>query len=324
MKKLVVGSVAVVVMAGGFLLSRHHAEPTRPQNDVRLQQERERADAESARAAALERDLTTARIEAAEQQAKARVLAVGQSSNGPPVPPVDRMKDPAMLLMMQKQQRQALERRVKQLVNAEMQKKLGLDDAQTSQVRELLKKKEQPAIELMMALMGGDLTDAEANARSAEAKAERVQVETELRDLLGQEGYNYLDWYEKSDTERRRVREYQSQFADAGQPLSKEQEQQLTLAMFEERQKFKFTIDYNDSSSFDYSRLDEFFSPANMERFFSESEQLNTQTLARVGSILTPEQLPEFERLQQEHLERAKGTVRMTHAVFPIRKKEAP
>src|SRR5258706_2594193 len=152
------------------------------------------------------------------------------------------------------------------------------------------------------------------------AKQERTAADADIRNLLGKDGYDYFDRYERSDAERGRVRGFRSQFADAGQPLSSDQEQQLIAAMYEERQKFRFSIDYDDPGSFDYTHLDEYFSEENMNRFFAEREQLNEQTLARAQTILAPDQLPEFERLLREHLERGKTTVRMTQALFPIRK----
>jgi hypothetical protein len=205
-----------------------------------------------------------------------------------------------------------------------MQQKLKLEDQPARELRELLKKKQQPAIELMLALMSGELDQGEAASRGEEAKRQRAAADAQIKDLLTKDQYDYLDWYERSDTERSRVREFRSQFSDAGQPLSQEQEQQLALAMFDERQKFQFTIDYHDPSAFDYSRLDEYFNEANMNRFFEEMEQLNDKTLTRVQSILGPDQLSEFQRLQQEHLEKGKTTVRMTQALFPIRKRGTP
>src|SRR5207237_4576235 len=66
-------------------------------------------------------------------------------------------------------------------------------------------------------------------------------------------------------------------------------------------------ISFNCSIS-SKNRLDEYFNEANMNRFFEEMEQLNDKTLTRVQSILGPDQLSEFQRLQQEHLEKGKTT----------------
>jgi len=324
-KTIVAVALITLGVVSGLLLLNHRSAPKDQEKlelRTKLEEQQSRAAAEAERAAALERDLVTARIEAARKPQKA-AQAPSQSTN-PPASGTAMLKDPAMRQMMEKQQLQALERRVKQLVNADMQKKLGRDSEQSAHLRDLLKRKQQPAVELMMALMSGELDETEATARSTQAKAARAAADQEIHDFLGKDKYDYLDWFERSDAERGRVRDFRSQFADAGAPLSHEQEEQLTLAMFDERQKFKFAIDYHDPSSFDYSRLDDYFNEANMERFFSEMSDLNEKTLARVQSILAPEQLQEFQRLQSEHLERGKATVRMTHTLFPIRKKGAP
>jgi len=291
-----------------------------------VQQKQAAAEAEQDRALALERELNAARHEAIRNQQQAAALSKALSTNNATAtnaaePPGNNLlKDPAMREMMQKQQFQALDRNIKQLVNAQLQKKLNLSAEQTEQLRDLLRRKQLPAVELLMALMSGQLDQEQATAMGLRAKAERTAADAEIRNLLGKESYDYFDRYERSDPERGRVRGFRSQFADAGQPLSLEQEQQLIAAMYDERQKFRFTIDYDDPSSFDYTHLDDYFSEENMNRFFTEREQLNEQTLARVQTILTPDQLPEFERLLREHLERGKTTVRMTQALFPIRK----
>src|SRR5258706_448923 len=93
--------------------------------------------------------------------------------------------------------------------------------------------------------------DSVENERKAHALA---AADAEIRKLLGPEGYEYFDWYERSDPERERVHGFRSQFADEGHPLTGEQEQQLALAMFDERQRVKLTIDYNDPMALDFSR----------------------------------------------------------------------
>jgi hypothetical protein len=295
-----------------------------------LRQKQSESDAEQDRALALERKLNATRMEAAEKeanaaaQAKALATKASPSTNQTPPAQTNLLKDPAMRQMMQKQQLQAVERNIKQLVNADLQKKLNLTPAEAGGLRELLLKKQRPAIELLTALMSGELDQDQATALGLRAKEERATADAEVRALLGTDRYDYFDWHERSDPERGRVRSFRSQLADAGQPLTSEQQEQLVAAMYEERQRFKWTIDYDDPTAFDFTRLEDYFSEENMNRFFTEREQLNEQTIARVQSILTSDQLREFERLQQEHLERGKTTVRMTQALFPVKFSKVP
>src|SRR5258705_8619540 len=128
-----------------------------------VQKKQAEAEAEQDRALALERELNNARHEAIRNEQKAASLTRALSTNNPTsnnagaTTGTNLLKDPAMREMMQKQQLQALDRNIKQLVNAQLQKKLSLSAEQTQQLRELLRRKQLPAVELLMALMSGEL-----------------------------------------------------------------------------------------------------------------------------------------------------------------------
>jgi hypothetical protein len=331
MKRTIIFGLLIFGLTGATFLYRQkkaredeHPAMARLQQD--LQAREAASEAERNRAAALERELSNTRDEADRSAQKARALSAAMSTNRAPAarnasgPGANPLQDPAMRKMMETQQLQGMDRKIKQLVNADLQARLNLSPERSAELRSLLKRKQTPAVELLMGIMSGELDRDQAIALGARMKQERTAADAEIRNLLGQDGYDYFDWHERSDSERGRVREYRSQFSDAGQPLTTEQEQQLGAAMYDERRKFKFSIDYDDPTAFDFSRIQEYFNEENMNRYFSEMEQLNQQTLARAQSILTPEQLPEFERLQQEHLERGKSTVRMTQSLFPTKK----
>jgi hypothetical protein len=326
---IIVACLAVGVIAWIFLVQRGRNRGE-VEAKARLEQEleRKRADleAEQNRTGALESQLNQTRIDAAENERKARALAAALATNRPSASNAvaastgNPLQDPAMRRMLLKQQVQNLNRNIKRLVNPEMQSKLKLDSDQAAMLRALLRRKGGPAIDLLMGVMSGELDPEQAGAMGQHVKEERAAADAEIKKLLGAEGYEYFDSYERSDPERERVCGFRSQFADEGHPLTAEQEQQLASAMFEERQKFKFTIDYNDPMALDFTRTQEFFNEENMNRFFVEMEQLNEQTLSRVQPLLGPEQFAEFERLQQEHLERGRETVRMTQGLFPMKK----
>src|SRR4051812_45854227 len=134
-----------------------------------VQEKQAEAEAEQDRALALERELNNARHEAIRNEQKAAALTKALSTNNPTSnnaggAGTNLLKDPAMREMMQKQQLQALDRNIKQLVNAQLQKKLSLSAEQTQQLRDLLRRKQIPAVELLMALMSGELDSEQAAA----------------------------------------------------------------------------------------------------------------------------------------------------------------
>ena len=305
--------------------------PVENRRSPELQHEFERKaaafEAEENRVNALEKQLHQARTDVLESDRKTRALAatlatnsVSPTNGGGARPGSNPLQDPAMHRMTLQQQVQNMEKNIKRLVSPELQSKLNLNSEKSAQLRELLKRKGRPAVELLMSVMSGELDLDQAAIKGEQVKQERVAADAEIRELLGQEGYQYLDFRERSDPEREQVRSYQFQFADGGHALSKDQEEQLTMAMYDERQRFKFNIDYNDPTALDFSRIQDFFDEENINRFFVEMEELNQKVLARIQSLLTPEQIAVFEQFQQEHLERGRTTVRMTQSLFPTKK----
>ena len=221
-----------------------------------------------------------------------------------------------MRAMMKKEYLHAAERTVDQVLNTNLIQQLRLSDEQTAFLKDLLKKKGATGVEMVLALMAG-----EDETRMAELgktmKQEKESIEAQIKAFLGEDAYQLLERQEDSQTERSRLKDYQKKFESAGQPLSSEQENQLLLAMYDERRQFPFQYDYNDASKFDYEHLH--FTEEKFNVFFQEMEQLNEKILARARDILTAEQLDRFRGLQQEQLEKSRMTIKMTQALFPTK-----
>ena len=281
--------------------------------------------AESERSAQLEQELVKAHVESARTEQKARALEAALATNrmvgtNASATPPNPLKDPKMRQTMQKQQLQALDRQIKQLVNADLISKLRLTPDQASQLRDLLRQKQKPAMALMIGLMAGELDDGQASEAGASVNKTIAEADEQIRALLGPEAFSYFDQQEKLDVERGNLREVKKEFDNGGHPLRAEQQEQLLAAMFDERQNFKFHLDFHEPSRFDYTRFPDYFSEENLERFYSEMQDLNARILARVEPLLDPDQRADFEHVLQEHLERGRATVRMTQALFPIKK----
>jgi hypothetical protein len=321
---IVVPSVVALLIGFLFFFGQSHQQTDLIAPPAAIQTGQAAVAAEHERAAMLERQLTDARIEAAESEQKARALAAKLATNrmksagGSPVNP---LKDPELRQAMEKQQLQALERKIKQLVNAKLIDKLNLSPEQANELRDILRQKQAPAMKLMTALMAGELDEAQIAEMGGRAQQEIKDADAQMKTLLGPEGYSYLDYQEKSEGERHQLRELKSQFADAGHPLRPQQSDSLLAAMYDERHNFKFQIDFHDPTSFDLTRFPDYYTDENLDRFYSEMQQLNSRIVAKAESILDPEQLSEFQRALQEKLERGRATVRMTQSVFPMKKR---
>jgi hypothetical protein len=245
------------------------------------------------------------------------------SSNAPkPEHPATRMlRDPEMRAAMKKQHEQATERSAKQLVNSNLIEQLQLTSEQAATLRELVKKKHAPGMEMTMVLMDGELSDAELAQAGRNMREQRDAADAEIRAFLGEEGYAAYAWHEDSEAERSRVKEFRNRLAEGSAVLTAEQEKDLLRAMYDERAATSFTHDFHNPHTFDMDRLADIYSEASLDKFISEKEQMNERIILRAQTILGPEQSSEFAQSLRDHFARSKVTVKMTAALFPVRRR---
>jgi hypothetical protein len=319
--------IGAVFAAGGFYLDQLQTAKRNQNRLAALQEQLRETEAQVAREAGrnehLQVQLRQTYSQAAEKATEANDLRqtlakAGQPSE--PSPGAALFRDPNTRAMMKKQQFEAAERTIGQMINADLVQRLGLTDEQATFLKELLKKKAATGVEMVMALMSGELDDAAMAELGRSMKREKEAAEVQIKDFLGEERYPIFEWQENSQTERGRLKDFKAKFESAGQPLSSEQENELLLAMYDERRRFHFQNDYNDASNFDYEHLQEFFTDDKFNVFFQEMEQVNEKILQRAQNILSAEQLDRFRGMQQDQLEKSKMTIKMTQALFPIKR----
>lgn len=328
MKKMLLAIlVGMVLAAGGLYLRQLQTARRNHDHVVALQEQLRQTEAQMAREASqnehLQVQLRETYSQAAQKATEANELTLAKAvpQKQPDASPGTKLlRDPSMRAMMKKQQLEAAERTAGQILNADLVQRLGLTDEQAAFLKELLKKKAATGVEMVMALMSGELDDAQMAELGKTMKQEKEAAEAQIKAFLGEERYQLLEWQENSQTERGRVKEFKARFESAGEPLSSEQENQLFLAMYDERRAFNFQNDYNDASKFDYERLQEFLTEEKFNVFFQEMEQLNEKILQRAQAILTSEQLARFGSMQQDQLEKSKMTIKMTQAFFPTKR----
>jgi hypothetical protein len=150
---------------------------------------------------------------------------------------------------------------------------------------------------------------------------QRNAADAEIRAFLGEERYAVYAWQENSEPERSRLNDFRSKLTESGVSLAPEHEDALLRAMYDERLATSFTHDFHNPHNFDMDRLPEFFAEASLDQFILEMEQLNDRIIQRAQSILPPDQSGEFAQSIRDHFERSKMTVKMTAALFPVRRK---
>jgi hypothetical protein len=164
------------------------------------------------------------------------------------------------------------------------------------------------------------LDDAALALRGRETKQRILDADASLRQLLGADGFNALTRQERSLEDHERVKRIREELAAAEQPLTRAQQDSLIDAMGAERQGFSFRVDYSDPSTVDFEHIRDVFSEANLQTYFEDLTQLNARIIQRAALFLSAAQLEQLKASQQEQLEQARLTVKMTTELFNKRR----
>ncbi|MCI0748094.1 MAG: hypothetical protein L0Y58_22035, partial [Verrucomicrobia subdivision 3 bacterium] len=190
-------------------------------------------------------------------------------------------RDPEMRLLMKKDFNAAMERNAAKVVNSNLVAQLGLNPDQTAQLKELVRRKQTGHTELLMAMMSGTASDAELAQVARAAREQTDAANAEIRTLLGEDGFAAYKWQEESSHERSQLSEFRAKFAEAGLPVSPEQEEALLQAMYDERTRFPFSHDFHHPENLDPNQLVEIYSEENLNRWIDEMQLLNDRIIAR-------------------------------------------
>lgn len=270
---------------------------------------------EQARLAEVNAQLNEKLRAAKEREQSLKTNAATASKHGPS-PMAAMMRDPSMRDTMKRQGQDGARRAAKQLLTTNLMQRLALDETQAAALTNLVLKKSSLGFDFMFSMMTGELDEAGLAAQGRKTREEMNAADAGVRALLGDERYQTFESAEKSQPERDRVRNFSARLAESGTPLPVDAQEQLVAVLFEERQKFSFTVDYNDPLKFDYEHLREYFSDERIDAFFAESEQLNERILARVQSLLTPEQAEVLRGALRDQVQKGRFTAKSTNAML--------
>ena len=256
----------------------------------------------------------------------AHSVAVSSPTGAVATPPSPRSPNPAMLqdpetrALMRKQQEQALTKLADRIVSKEFAREWNLSPAQIAQVKDLVREKAAAGKDMLNAMLFDGLDDMALAERGRETKQRLSEADTALRNLLGADGFNALTQQERSLEDRDRVKRIRDEWAAGEQPLTQAQRDALLEAMGAERQAFSFRVDFSDPSKFDFEHIRDEFSEANLQTYFEDLTQLNARIIERAALFLSGAQLEQLKASQQNQLEQARLTVKMTTELFNKRR----
>ena len=332
MKKIIPIVLVVATVALGFLYrqqSRKAAENEAQaaaakqqlaEAETEAEKREQRNQSEQARLSTANAQLAekVARVARPEPASTTNPPSQGASADAtkPKHPMAEMLRDPDMKEVFRKQAKESVARGVKELVSNDLVRQLSLTKEQTVELKKLLTQKGTLGFDFMMPVMTGELDEAGLAELGRKTKADMTALTDELKTLLGDEGYKTFEAHEKTQPDRDRVEKFTARLKETGQVLSPAQRDQLLAAMAEERNNFKFAVDYNDTSQIDYEHFHDFYAEDKMNTYFQEMEQLNDRILQRAQSILPAEQAAELQEVLKLQLQKGKYVVKSTNAML--------
>jgi hypothetical protein len=271
--------------------------------------------------------LSSANAQLAEKAAKAKEFEQALATNAtslaargdtakPKHPMAGVLRDPDMRETLRKQAEEAVARSVKALATRELLQQLGLDNEQAAAFKQLLARRGTLGFDFMMPVMTGELDEAGLAELGRKTKSDMAAVAGELKAFLGDDGYKAFEAYEKGQPDREHLDKLGARLKESGGALSPELRGQLLAVMAEERNNFRFAIDYNDTSQIDFEHFHDYYAEDKMNNYFAEMEQLNNRMLQRAQDLLPAEQAAEFQEILKAQLQKGKYVVKTTQAML--------
>lgn len=174
---------------------------------------------------------------------------------------------------------------------------LHLTPDQESALKQLLISKTTAGMDAGTDMLTGKMTAAQQKQLVDQINAEKADVDKQIKELLGADGFAAYQAYDKNYFERAAVSGpagFEEQLA-GGLELTADQTEQLIQAMADERQNFKFTVDYSDKSKLT-AGVTSMYSDENINRYQQEQEKLDQLYVTRAQTILSPDQLAVFQK----------------------------
>src|SRR5262249_45495014 len=154
-------------------------------------------------------------------------------------------------------------------------------------------------------MMTAELDEAGMAASGKTTKRAYDQNTAQVRALLGDEGYEAYERFQKTQPERENVRRLTARLEEAGLALRAEPQGQLLAVMTEERLNFKFQFDLSDYSQWDFEHWYDNFTDEKLVVYGRDMEQLNDRMVERAQSVLTADQATLLKAFLADRLRQA-------------------
>jgi hypothetical protein len=230
-------------------------------------------------------------------------VPAGGTTNNPMAGLAEMMKNPAMKEMVRAQQKMAVDG-----MYGSLSKYLNLSTNEMDSLKELLMQRQMALMDAGMSMMNGSGADQKQAAE--DAKTLKAEYDKKIADLLGPQDYPVFQDYEKGAADRMSVQMFKGSLP-AEATLTDQQEESLIAAMAEERKALPPSSMVNSQSA-DPSK----FTEEGIAEALKQMEQLQQRDAERAATILTPAQLDQFTKFQQQMNSMAAAAMKMAAQMF--------
>jgi len=197
---------------------------------------------------------------------------------------------------------------------------LKLSPDQVSSLKQLLSDKLTAGMAEKGKMMIRKMSPEQIQQLNDQINTEKAGVDERIKQTLGADGFAAYQAYEKTYNERSQIVGPMG-FSDqltGSMELTSDQTEQLVQAMSDERQQYKFTVDYSDPGKYsgDMATL---YSDENISQYQKELEQLHQLYLARAQTILTPDQQTVFQKYLSNRLATQNMGLNMTAKIVGVK-----
>jgi len=215
------------------------------------------------------------------------------------------MKNPQMKEMVRGQQKMMLDRQFGSLFNYLSTR----PQAELDALKQLLEDRQMALVDTGLAMMSGSTE--ERKQAIEDSKAIKAEYDKKIEDLLGAQDYDVFKQYEATAGERMQVQMFKDSLpADAA--LTDQQENDLILAMADETKALPASSLLNKGQKADPSQ----FTEESITAAMKQMEQLQKHYAERAATILTPAQLEQFAKWQQQWVAMSSASLKMAQTMF--------
>ncbi len=255
---------------------------------------------------------------AAEQSKKAehleQSLAVAKT-NSPMQAYAAIFKNPTMREMIKSQQKAVIGPMLDKQYGSLFQQ-LNLTPEQTAALKDLLEKKAFAGTDAGFSMLDNTLDAAQRADLAKQVKSQTDDIESQIKQFLGDANYQTFQTYEKTLPDRTTVSQFNEQLAGTATALNARQQDQLIQAMGDARSNFKWTTDLNNKPGMANGDFASMFNEDNINRFAQDKERFDQQFLTQAQQILTAEQLAAFQGFQKAQRDLQIAGMKMAAQMF--------